>query len=110
MSKDFIGGANMPPHVRIFPRGIRLNVSEQMLEFRPRFGLDRFFGPWILERRQVKLIYRQQRGLNSFHSIGIVVSDDVWWSFYTNRPEEVLDCLEAFGYPIDSDARRKRRR
>ncbi|MFJ6416898.1 hypothetical protein [Paeniglutamicibacter sp. NPDC091659] len=108
MTTEFIGGAWMPSVARVFPRGIRLKVSEEKLEFRLRYGLDRFFGPWFLEHSKVKLVFREPRGLNTYHTIGILVSNDVWWSFYTYRPEEVLDCLEEFGYPIDPNARRNR--
>ncbi len=108
MTNEFTGGAWIPSVVQVFPHGIRLKVSEEKLEFHIRYGLNRFFGPWTLERLKVQLVFREPSGLAFYHSLGILVSSDVWWSFYTYHPEEVLDYLEELGYPVDPDARRKR--
>lgn len=73
--QEFVGGLNMPKVVRIFPPSIRLRLTEDSMEFRVRYGLHHFVGPWKLERQRITNVYREQRGLNLFHGIGIV-SDD----------------------------------
>jgi hypothetical protein len=79
--------------------------TKERLEFRVRHGLGRFFGPWRLERNDVRLVYRTMRGLDTFHGLGFVRPDGTWWTFWTYHPDEVLDFLEELGYPIDPKTR-----
>lgn len=95
----------MPETARIFPPSIRLKFTREGLEFRPRYGLDRFFGPWTVERQRVTKVYKEQRGLNLFQGLAIVGDDGLWWTFYTYRPNRVLRCLEDLGYPVDHKGR-----
>jgi hypothetical protein len=98
--QEFVGGLNMPEVVRIFPPSIRLRLTEDSMEFRVRYGLHHFVGPWKLERQRITNVYREQRGLDLFHGIGIVSNDGRWWTFYTYRPNDVLRCLNDLGYPV----------
>jgi hypothetical protein len=100
IKQEFVGGLNMPEAVRIFPPSIRLRLTEDSMEFRPRYGLERFFGPWTVERQLITHVYREQRGLNLFQGLGIVSDDGRWWTFYTYRPNDVLRCLKDLGYPV----------
>lgn len=91
----------MPETVRIFPPSILFRPTQGQLEFRLRFGLGRFFGPWTLPRQRVTKVYREQRGLNTFRAVGILGTQGLWWSFYTYQPDKVLRYLEELGYPVE---------
>jgi hypothetical protein len=48
IKQEFVGGLNMPEAVRIFPPSIRLRLTEDRMEFRPRYGWIDFLvlGRW----------------------------------------------------------------
>lgn len=101
MRKEFTGGLSMPESVRIFPPWIRLIATPERLQFQPRFGLNRIFDGWTLEREQITSVLREPRGLDPFHNVGISGEKGLWWTFFTyRRPEEVLVGLEELGYPM----------
>ena len=101
MQPEFRGGLAIPGKFRVGTPWILLVPTREQLEFRTRHGLGRFFGPWRLERDDVRLVYRTMRGLDTFHGLGFLRRDGTWWTFWTYHPDEVLDCLEELGYTID---------
>jgi hypothetical protein len=85
---------------------IRLIPTEQRCEFHVRLGLHRFFGPWTIDRRRVTNVFRVRSGLTfPWSIIRIEVGQDLRWTFSTYQPAEVLQRLEALGYPVDRDFR-----
>ena len=110
MREEFVGGINMPDTIRLYPPLVLLIPTHERLEFRLRLGMHRFFGPWKLERADVTLIYRELRGLDAFHTLGIVGKEGLWWTFYTHAPDPALNCFEELGYPLDPETRNGRGR
>ena len=102
---EFKGGLALPGKFRAGTPWILLVPTKEQLEFRARHGLGMFFGPWRLERDDVRLVYRTMRGLDTFHGLGFLRRDGTWWTFSTYHPNEVLDCLEELGYPMDPRTR-----
>ncbi|WP_458112963.1 hypothetical protein M1D88_02020 [Arthrobacter sp. R1-13] len=70
-----------------------------------RGTLHHFFGPWKVNRGDVTLVYRELKGLDTFHALVIVGKEGLWWTFYTYAPDRVLSYLEELSYPIDPRAR-----
>ena len=105
MQPEFKGGLAIPGKFSAGTPWILLVPTTERLEFRTRHGLGRFFGPWRLERDDVRLVYRTMGGLDAFHGLGFLRKDETWWTFRTYHPNEVMDCLEKLGYPIDPKTR-----
>jgi len=78
---------------------IELAATPERLEFRARFGLGRFMGPWRVERAQVTRVFRA-RGLMS-DCIAIRGSHYLDWTIFTFSPDPILLTLEELGYPVD---------
>ena len=105
-SEEFVGGLLIPWSVKISPPWILLVPTEETLEFQARFGLQRLFGPWTIERQRVTRVFRMRRGpITPWPSLRVVGDHDLHWSFRTYKPVEVLCLLEELGYPVDRDFR-----
>lgn len=101
MAFTFVVGLTIPWKMRVLGPWVVLTVTPDALEFRARLGLDRFFGPWKLERTRITRVFKRSRtGIRS--TLGIYGEDNLDWTLHTSRPDEILLCLEEFGYPVDA--------
>lgn len=78
---------------------IELIATREHLDFRARFGLGVFLGPWRLERSQITAVFRAP-GIMS-DCIAIQGGPFVDWSIYAFTLEPILLSLEELGYPVD---------
>jgi hypothetical protein len=100
MGEDFIGGLLFPWGQRVGRPGIQLTITKDGIVFRIRYGLGRFFGPWLVERERVASVYLKRGTLTVLSSVKIVEKSGLVWTFWTLRPDEVAQRFEHMGYPV----------
>ncbi|KRE52436.1 hypothetical protein ASG92_25240 [Arthrobacter sp. Soil736] len=81
-----------------------LSPTADAFEFSLAYGLGRFFGPWILRRKDIAQVQRVRTWLYPHDGIKFVPVSGPPWYFSTREPGTVLACLEELSYPIASDA------
>ena len=106
MSQQFVGGLARGD-VKISPPWVLLDPTTRRLHFSLRFGLNRYYGPWSVDRQGVTSIYEARQGLlTPWPSLQILAHDGLEWSFRTYKPTEVLHCLAELRYPVDQSRQR----
>jgi hypothetical protein len=111
MNQKFVGGLYRRNGSNSYGFGMDIGVpwillipTEEKLEFRVRLGLQRFFGPWTVERQSITKVFRMRRGLTfPWPILRIEGQQDLQWTFRTYEPVDVLGCLEELGYPVDRE-------
>jgi hypothetical protein len=78
---------------------IEMRATSDRLDFRARFGLGRFLGPWSLERAQIKTIFKTRLFMQP--CIAVQGGYRLDWRIGAFHPEAVLLTLEEMGYPVD---------
>ncbi|MCZ9882719.1 hypothetical protein [Arthrobacter sp. B2a2-09] len=102
MTETFNGGLARPGKMMgVLGPWIVLTPSASHLDFRMRFNwMERFFGPWRLERAGVREVYMSRRTALNPLSANILAEGNMPWTFYTEHPFDVLECLDRLGYPV----------
>ena len=77
---------------------IELTATPERLEFRARFGLGLFLGPWRFERKQVTRIFAGPGWFSDCLRIQGAHSD---MKVFTYSPAPLMLTLEELGYPVD---------
>lgn len=66
--------------------------------------LRRFFGPWRMDRESVREVYMSKpRALDPSPRVNFLGADNMPWTFMTERPHEVIRCVQRLGYPVRSE-------
>ena len=106
MDQQFVGGLTRG-NVRISPPWVLLAPTRRRLQFSLRFGLNRHYGPWSIDRQDVTSIYETRQGLLSpWPSLRILGDGGLDWLFRTYKPTKVLHCLAELRYPVDQGRQR----
>lgn len=106
MTRQFQGGLEWPGKLqRVSGPWILMTATGSSIVFSVRFRwLERFFGPWRVERSAVRKVYvTPPNGLAPWTRVRILAQENMPWCFLTQRPYAVLDYLERLGYPVGSD-------
>jgi hypothetical protein len=82
---------------------IELTATPERLEFRARFGLGLFLGPWRFEREQVTKIFA---GPGWFSDCVHIQGERPDMRVFTYGPGPLMLTLEELGYPVDWLSRR----
>lgn len=99
MSKRFIGGLNWSPERNATQPLAELWATTDSLTFRLRFGLGRWWGPWIVKPNEVAKI-EDTGGKYLGSGVEFHLLDRRLLTFWTFHGEEVLHCLQQLGYPV----------
>ena len=105
MNQKFVGGLYRPigsnsdgPGMDIGVPWILLIPTEEQLEFRIRLGLQRFFGPWTIERQNVAKVFRMRRGLTFPWSVPrIEGQQDLQWTQVDGKTKTTTYAEDALG-------------
>lgn len=102
MTENFKGGLEIPSKMRILGPWVVLTPATSHLDFQMRFSwLGRLFGPWRLERPAVREVYMSPpTALAPFIRVNILAEENMPWSFLTEHPYDVLECLGRLGCPV----------
>ena len=80
---------------------VEMIATQEKIEFRARFGLGRFLGPWSIGRTSVHSVGIGMRALRQ--GVEIVGDDQRRWIIGSlAEKEQVLHDLAALGYPVRS--------
>ena len=105
MTESFNGGLFIQG--KIWGQGpwVVLTPTGSYLEFQMRFRwLRRFFGPWRMDRATVREVYMSKpRALDPSLRVNFLGADNMPWTFMTERPYEVIRCVQRLGYPVRSE-------
>lgn len=102
MTETFNGGLARPGKMMgVLGPWIVLTPSASHLDFRMRFNwIGGFFGPWRLERSAVREVYMSRPTALNPLSVNILAEENMPWTFSTEHPYDVLECLAGLGYPV----------
>ena len=105
--KPYVGGLRLEDLSNFTYPLVHLIVSKDRLVLRPRFGLARFWRPWVVDRADVEYIGARSPGSIMPESVWIGTTEPVWIGagsktvliFWTWRSLEIVDRLRDLGYP-----------
>ena len=102
MTETFNGGLARPGKmIGVLGPWIVLTPSASHLDFQMRFNwMRRFFGPWGLERPSVRDVYMSRPTVLNPLGVNVLAEENMPWTFYTEHPYDVLECLDRLGYPV----------
>lgn len=103
MAYVFKGGLTRPGVMtRVLGPWVVLTLDTSHFEFRMRFRwLARFFGPWRLERSEIREVYMgRPTALAPWVEVNFLGRENMPWSFLAQWPHEVLEAAETLGYPV----------
>lgn len=106
MTQSFKGGLERPGKLmRISGPWVVLVPTSSHIEFQMRFRwLRRFFGPWRVERSTIREVYvNPPNALAAWIRVNLLADENMPWSFLTEHPYDVLECLERLGYPVRTE-------
>jgi len=78
---------------------VHFYISKDRLVLRPRFGLARFWRPWVVDRADVAYISSRSRGSLMTESVWIGIDPSTALVFWTWHSWEIVDRLRDLGYP-----------
>jgi hypothetical protein len=101
------GGVNLPQGLNLTRPLVRLEVTRERVLLTPRFGLRRLLGPWEIPRGAVQAVRPTSgrfrlplSGVDALSGMEIVASGGRLWIFWCADPADVLEGLDALGYPV----------
>jgi hypothetical protein len=105
--KPYVGGLRLEDLSNFTYPLVHLFVSKDRLVLRPRFGLARFWRPWVVDRADVEYIGARFAGSIVMESVWTGTTEPVWIGagaktaliFWTWRSLEIIDRLRDLGYP-----------
>jgi hypothetical protein len=105
--KPSVGGLRLEDLSNFTYPLVHLFVSKDRLVLRPRFGLARFWRPWVVDRADVEYIGARFAGSIVMESVWTGTTEPVWIGagaktaliFWTWRSLEIIDRLRDLGYP-----------
>jgi hypothetical protein len=102
MADSFNGGLLIPWKMWVQGPWLVLTPTETCLEFQTRSRwLRRLFGPWRMDRAVVREVYMSKpRALDPSLRVNFLGEENLPWTFMTERPYEIIACLERLGYPV----------
>ncbi|UKA63382.1 hypothetical protein [Arthrobacter sp. FW306-04-A] len=62
--------------------------------------MRRLFGPWRLERTAIREVYMSPPTALNPLRVNVLAEENMPWTFYTEHPYDVLECLDRLGYPV----------
>ena len=105
--KPYVGGLRTEDFSNFTHPLVHLFVSKDRLVLRPRFGLARFWRPWVVDRTDVEYIEARSPGSIMTESVWIGTREPLWIGadaktvliFWTWRSLAIVDRLRDLGYP-----------